>query len=427
MGDGSGEVGSKARSNFAVLLMASAMVATVGFGGVFALLLGVDCYQAFIISTATALVGVGASFAVMGWRERQRNPQPHHTFLEKLTEQLTQSTSRDDVVSVIERNVRLMIECEEVSFLPSLQDGAGDDQNVNPTLRIRSLLHGQPVSLLLVTKQANATFTDQEVTLLRTIANQATLALPLVARATMLDKRRREQAEAWERERAAIIEALAAEIAHEVRYPINFFRSVFSRENENRQLDDEELEIGCEEVERLERLVTDLRKVAVRQLERREVQVTEVIARAEMLLRDRLDGRTFELSVPDKTRVRCDPDQITQVLVNLMSNAVSATKEGQDIGIEWQQSESGATLTVWDGGDGFVCPPSMIFTPWFTTKSTGTGLGLAITHRITRAHGWTVDPRREDEHTKIVLTIPAADIVNDDESTSLPYPADDVV
>lgn len=424
MGDRSAEPSRWGRSLLDVLTTAIAVVVTASFGAAFAWLLGVSAYPAFVTSTATALVGVGVTLAVLGWRDGRRDLQvDRHVFLEKLTEQLAQTATRDDVVSVIERNVRSVTGSDDVSFIPAAADGSldyegkeADESDRSAALRIRSLMLGRPVSLLRVAKKPDDAFSESEVALLRAIANQATLALTLVARAAMLDQRRRQQAEAWDGERAAIIEALAAEIAHEVRYPVNFFRSVFTRDDPGRQLDDEEREIGCEEVERLERLVTDLRKVAVRRLERREVQVTEAVARAEVLLRDRLDGRSFELSVPDSVRVRCDPDQITQVLVNLMSNAVSATKEGQDIGIEWRQSESGATLTVWDRGHGFVCSPSIIFTPWFTTKSTGTGLGLAITHRIVRAHGWAVDPRREDDRTEFAIAIPAADIVSDDDA-----------
>jgi signal transduction histidine kinase len=139
----------------------------------------------------------------------------------------------------------------------------------------------------------------------------------------------------------------------------------------------------------------------------------DIVTRAEMLLRDRLDGRSFELSVPSDVRLRCDPDQITQVLVNLMSNALSVTKNGADVGIEWTVRPTGAVLTVWDRGEGFACPPALIFTPWFTTKTTGTGLGLAITHRIARAHGWSVDATREDERTEFAISIPSSDIVSD--------------
>jgi signal transduction histidine kinase len=406
-----------------VALAAFTALATVGFGAGIATLLGVPLKYALTGAILTALVAGAIAIGTMGLRasHRTQGQDERHVLFERLTEQLTQATTREEVMSVIERTVRNALPCEEVAFIATSKDAARSsyrptqEPDPAPTLIIRSLLHGRPAGRLRVTKRRGSTFSQDDVALLRTIANQATLALALVDRVETLDHRRREQAEAWEGERAAIIEALAAEIAHEVRYPINFFRSIFSRGANLHRLEEEDIDIGCEEVERLERLVADLRKVAVRRLERREVRVTEIIAKAEVLLRDRLDGRSFALSVPDDIRVRCDPDQIIQVLVNLMANAISATKGGEDIGIDWAVEPSGASLTVWDRGAGFVCPPSIIFTPWFTTKSTGTGLGLAITHRIVRAHGWAVDPERKDERTTFTITIPSSDVVADED------------
>ncbi len=410
-----------------VLSFAAAGLVATGVSLSVAIALGVAWPSAVTVSIMAALVGIGLATA-LGWirdsHKRGRCAQ-RHSMLEKLTEQLAFATTREQVVSIIEHHVRHVVWCSEVSFIPAPKDGTKtlskglvSDSESSATLGVRSLMHGRPVSLLQVSRPLGATFSEDDVALLRATANQATLALTLVGRTDAIDRRRRQQAEAWEGERAAIIEALAAEIAHEVRYPINFFRTVFSRDRDDRQLDDEEVDIGCEEVERLERLVTDLRKVAVRRLERRSVRLLEIIGRAEMLLRDRLDGRTFELFVPEDVRVRCDPDQITQVLVNLMSNAISAAKSGEDTGIDWSETQSGANLIVWDEGAGFVCDPSVIFTPWFTTKSTGTGLGLAIAHRIVRAHGWGIDPKRNGHRTEFAVFIPCADIANADEAVS---------
>jgi signal transduction histidine kinase len=70
----------------------------------------------------------------------------------------------------------------------------------------------------------------------------------------------------------------------------------------------------------------------------------------------------------------------------------------------------GGVLTVWDTGPGFAGDPSRVFAPFYTTKPRGTGLGLAITQRIVRAHGWTIEPERRDDHTVFVINIPASDV-----------------
>jgi signal transduction histidine kinase len=258
------------------------------------------------------------------------------------------------------------------------------------------------------------------VDLLRTIANQAALALTNAYGYAELELRRRQQAVAFRTEREALIETVAAEIAHEIRYPINFFRSIFQQRGPAAgRLDDEEISIGCEEVERLERLVSGLKRVSARRLERRPVPLAELAVKAERLLRDQLGGRSLALDVAGAPAVTCDPDQVTQILANLIANALDAAGEQGEVGVRWAWEEEAAegedaragSLVVWDTGAGFAGDASRLFAPWYTTKPRGTGLGLAITHRLVRAHGWTIDPERRDGRTCFVIAIPGAHMI----------------
>jgi signal transduction histidine kinase len=115
--------------------------------------------------------------------------------------------------------------------------------------------------------------------------------------------------------------------------------------------------------------------------------------------------------------LRCDSDQITQVLVNLVSNAIDASGARGRIGVEWSADLEGAELVVWDDGPGFEDDPSRLFAPWFTTKPRGTGLGLAITQRIVRAHGWGIDAVRTNGRTRFVVTVPPTDVIVSDGGT----------
>jgi signal transduction histidine kinase len=247
--------------------------------------------------------------------------------------------------------------------------------------------------------------------MLRTVANQAALALAHARGYAELEQRRRQQAAAWQTERIALVETVAAEIAHEVRYPINFFRSVFRRGKGNATLDAEEIDIGCEEVDRLERLVSGLRRIAASRIERRTLPVADLVARFETLLRDALSHRALSVDVPPGAAIRCDPHQTTQLLVNLVANAIDATGPGGNLGVQWAAGPGGARLVVWDDGPGFDGEASRLFAPWFTTKPRGTGLGLAITQRIVRAHGWSIDADRSDGRTRFVVSVPPTDVV----------------
>ncbi len=117
------------------------------------------------------------------------------------------------------------------------------------------------------------------------------------------------------------------------------------------------------------------------------------------------------MDLPANASLRCDPDQVRQVLVNLVSNALEASGPRGRVGIVWRETDSGAELVVWDDGPGFEGDASSLFVPWFTTKVHGTGLGLAITQRIVRAHNWKVDVFRKEGTTRFVISIPLADIV----------------
>ncbi len=312
--------------------------------------------------------------------------------------------------------MRRWLPCEQVSFVvadpeaghpaPDAHPGGEDDLSIPASFGARTLGW-----LSVGKKRGGALFTSDDIDLLGTIANQAGLALAHAHSYAELERRRQQQAAAWQTERLALVETVAAEIAHEVRYPINFFRSVFRRDAANTTLDAEEVDIGCEEVDRLERLVSGLRRMVGHRIDRRIVSVADLAARAEMLLRDTLVGRSLEIIVPREAGLRCDTDQVTQVLVNLVSNAIDASGARGRVGVTWNCDDESAELVVWDDGPGFETDPSKLFSAWFTTKPRGTGLGLAITQRIVRAHGWGIDAVRVEGRTRFVVTIPISDVI----------------
>jgi signal transduction histidine kinase len=278
--------------------------------------------------------------------------------------------------------------------------------------------HGVCLGQLKVAREsAGHRFSTAETALLRAIAHESGLALAHAVAYSELEKRRRQQVAAWRDEREALVETLSAEIAHEVRYPINFFRTIFQRAGGNRVLEEEDIEIGCEEVDRLERLVSGLRRLATQHIERRFVEVNELCARAEVLLRDRLGGHPLILDLDEAGAIHCDTDKVTQVLVNLLANALDATEGKGGVGVDWRWTSRGGELCVWDTGPGFAGDPSRLFAPWYTTKARGTGLGLAITYRLVRAHGWTIEAVRRDTKTLFVVAVPPNDIQLSDEPT----------
>jgi signal transduction histidine kinase len=348
--------------------------------------------------------------------------------VEQLSEELTAVTKREQVASSVERTVQRWLPSEDISFVsfettgpreerPSTQGEIAMGPHSDGPISIPARFRGTLLGVLRVgRKRGGALYSDEDLDLLRTIANQAAVALAHADRYAEVEHRRKQHAEIWRAERAAIVETLAAEMAHEIRYPINFFRSLFKRGVRERRLKAEEVDIGCEEVERLEGLVADLRRVVRPKLRTKWVPAQDLVHRSETLLRDSLGPLRFQLEVPGDLRIRCDADKVTQVLVNLMSNAIDAAPTGP-VGVSWLGQDDGGQLVVWDAGEGFDCEPATIFVPLYTTKATGTGLGLPIAHRIVRAHRWSIDVHRDDARTNFTIRISSADISYAHEST----------
>jgi len=88
-------------------------------------------------------------------------------------------------------------------------------------------------------------------------------------------------------------------------------------------------------------------------------------------------------------KVSADHDQLEQLLINLIRNAVDATLENaRDSGarVSWTKSTDALEVRVWDAGPG-LSESANLFVPFFTTKPNGTGLGLVLCRQIAEAHG----------------------------------------
>jgi nitrogen fixation/metabolism regulation signal transduction histidine kinase len=90
------------------------------------------------------------------------------------------------------------------------------------------------------------------------------------------------------------------------------------------------------------------------------------------------------------TTLSADGDQLEQLLINLVSNAVDASAETHGgVEIAWSRQDGALDLRVIDEGPGLPAT-SNLFTPFFTTKPTGTGIGLVLSRQIAEAHGGTL-------------------------------------
>jgi PAS domain S-box-containing protein len=132
-----------------------------------------------------------------------------------------------------------------------------------------------------------------------------------------------------------------------------------------------------------------------------DVSLADLIENALEMMRGRLKHQNVEVSVQihDTTRIDCVPDQIGQVLLNLLINALQAIEssrrpEGGQIKVDARHVGPWVAISVADNGPGIEPEHrGRLFDPFFTTKPVGegTGLGLAISHGIITGHGGRIE------------------------------------
>lgn len=220
----------------------------------------------------------------------------------------------------------------------------------------------------------------------------------------LMRRAQRLEVQAAEAERMAYIGTLASGLAHEIRNPLNSL-------NLNMQMLEEEIDEGGSaptgkrllsitrsELSRLERLVSDFLAYAKpRPVELEEIPAVLLLERVPEVLAGEIQKRRARVAVNDRSngaRVRVDPAQMNQLLLNLAQNALLAAEEADRTPIlELSVHRQGPwiQLRVTDNGSG-INPEDQpkIFDLFYSTRKGGTGLGLAIVDRIAHAHGGRV-------------------------------------
>jgi two-component system nitrogen regulation sensor histidine kinase NtrY len=102
-----------------------------------------------------------------------------------------------------------------------------------------------------------------------------------------------------------------------------------------------------------------------------------------------LHGTRIALEPGPSVRISIDPDQIEQVFINLMRNAVEAAGESGGVRVRWHDDGNAVLVEVEDDGPGLARTDNL-WTPFFTTKPHGTGIGLVLSREIVENHGGSI-------------------------------------
>jgi len=218
-------------------------------------------------------------------------------------------------------------------------------------------------------------------------------------------------------EKLSAVGTLSASIAHEINNPLFGIRNVLERIKEKGGLDEDNKEfvdLAVKECDRIKNLIRDLQDFN---------RPTSGVKTAfplhggidNMLLLSKKELERKRITVrkhysPELTDITAVADQIKQVLLNLITNAMEAIDQGGEISIRTRRDGPMAVIEISDTGAG-IKPDDMahIFEPFFTTKAAvkGTGLGLSVTYGIVKGHGGDITVHSAPgEGTTFTITLP---------------------
>jgi signal transduction histidine kinase len=382
------------------------------------------------LSSGGASLGLFLMGDALATRVLLRARQQFRPSIQGLSDQLSVARNADEMSQSIRDAVTrwlptggiATISAEEVASIPRqprdaldrLSEGAlmwTEDDPRERRLLVPMRTQDQLRGVLVVSpKRTGGLYTDEDLELLETIASLGALALHNLQVLSEIDELRRVQLEIASGDKRLAIDMLSAEICHEIAYPLNFFRYLLSQTDAGTQLDPDGLEIGREEVARLQRMLARLRKFNVTAPKIGPVRVAPPVARALSLVQETIAKKNiaFSREIPESFEVDAEADSLVQLFANLLRNAVQAAPSNGAVGVTCQTTNAGALIEVWDTGPGIPEETAAaMFRPWVTTREEGWGLGLAITQRILRSFGWSIGFERRGERTCFRIDIPA--------------------
>ena len=199
-------------------------------------------------------------------------------------------------------------------------------------------------------------------------------------------------------ERLYALGQMSAGLAHEIRNPLASIEgaaAVVQRERESEERRKEFLDIIQKESRRLNQLLTRFLNFArPGPPDLKAVEIDGLLSSVILLAQHAGETSRWDLKKdiqPGLSRLVCDPEQLKQVLLNLVMNAIQATPQGGTVLVSVREDGNNVAIDISDQGCGIEkdCL-DRVFDPFFTTKQTGTGLGLSSAHQIVSQHGGTL-------------------------------------
>ena len=356
-----------------------------------------------IFETITQTMGVEKGSLFL-WNEEKAS----YSLFESKNISMTASTPhipKDDPLPHYLQKMGEIIIREELAKGPNIQplkDIVNKMSLLEAEVTIPFISKGQLVGMInLGYKFTKDIYSHEDIELLSTLANQTAIA---IENARLYEDLKRSKSYIRRADRLASLGTLTAGLAHEIRNPLVAIKTLTQLLPE--RLDDEEfrsqfLKIASGEVDRISSLVNELLDFARPSDPKWELEDINTI----------LDGMILLISTETKKKLitiiknyasnlppaQIDREQIKQVILNILLNAIDATSENGKITVKTRSfikpgGEPYVQIEFTDTGCGIPGEHlEDIFNPFFTTKATGSGLGLSISNQIVQDHKGYID------------------------------------
>jgi signal transduction histidine kinase len=286
--------------------------------------------------------------------------------------------------------------------IPELNEVAKKMSFLEAEVSIPLISKGQLIGMINLGYKFNKDiYSHEDIELLGTLANQTAIA---VENARLYEDLKKSKSYIRRSDRLASLGTLTAGLAHEIRNPLVAIKTLTQLLPE--RLDDEEfrtqfLQVASGEVDRISSLVNELLDFARPSDPKLELEDINAVLDG-MILLVSTETKKKQIDIvknysSDLPPVQIDREQIKQVFLNILLNAIEATRENGMITVKTRSfvkpvREPYVQIEFSDTGSGI--PEEYledIFNPFFTTKSSGSGLGLSISNQIVQDHRGYID------------------------------------
>jgi len=356
-----------------------------------------------IVETITQTMGVEKASLFL-WNEEKGGYSLFESKNIKMTASTPLLSKNDPLPHYLQKIGEIIIREELVKGgnIPELNDVTKKMSLLEAEVSIPLILKGELIGMINLGYKFNKDiYSHEDIELLSTLANQTSVA---IENARLYEDLKRSKSYIRRADRLASLGTLTAGLAHEIRNPLVAIKTLTQLLPE--RLDDEEfrdqfLKIAASEVDRISSLVNELLEFARPSDPKLELEDIDTILDG-MILLVSTEMKKKQINIikdyaPNLPSLHIDREQIKQVFLNILLNAIEATTENGKITVKtrsFMKPGGELYLQIEFNDTGCGIPGEYIediFNPFFTTKSTGSGLGLSISNQIIQEHRGYID------------------------------------